>query len=115
MYMCTAHTMEENNTKQLGPRSDHTAGGLNHGRTCTWTAEHRLDGARGESVLPLHDELVAVAGNELDVHRLGPLHSAHSLLPSKLRVLCAIGHLEGRRGDEGEKEGGSERGGWERG
>ena len=29
--------------------------------------QHRLDGAAGEGVLPLHDELVPVAADQLDV------------------------------------------------
>ena len=31
------------------------------------TREHGLDGSAGQSVLPLHDELVAVAADQLDV------------------------------------------------
>ena len=47
----------------------------------TRPGEHGLDGAAGQSVVPLHDELVAVAGDEFDIHGLGPLAPPVHLLP----------------------------------
>ena len=44
--------------------------------------EHGLDGAAGQGVVPLHDELLAVAGDELDVHGVWPLTPSVNLLPS---------------------------------
>ena len=43
--------------------------------------EHGLDGAAGQGMVPLHDELLAVAGDELDVHGLWPLAPTVNLLP----------------------------------
>ena len=49
-----------------------------------------LDRSRGESVLPLDDELVAVAADELDVHGVRPLAAPAHLLP---RVHAAVHDL----------------------
>ena len=40
------------------------------------SAEHVPDGARGERVLPLHDELVVIGGAQLDVGGVRPLAAA---------------------------------------
>ena len=54
-----------------------------------WPGEHGLDGATGQGVVPPHDELVAVAGDEFDIHGLGPLASPVYLLPG---VHAAVHH-----------------------
>ena len=35
-------------------------------RELPWSRQHRFDGTTGQSIFPLDDELVAIAGDELD-------------------------------------------------
>lgn len=45
-------------------------------RELAGAGEHRLDCAGGQGMFPLHDKLVSVAGDQLDVHGLGALAAA---------------------------------------
>lgn len=55
-------------------------------------AEHGLDGARGEGVVALHDELVAVRRDEFHVHRLRSLAAAERGRAGPLPGVHGFGH-----------------------
>ncbi len=58
----------------------------------TGPAEHGFDGAGGEGVLALDDELVTVGADQLDVHGVGPLTAAVHFGRNRVRRQVALRH-----------------------
>ena len=55
-----------------------------------WSRQHSLDGARGEGVISLDDELMSVAADELDVLGVGALAPSELLLRAVHRSVRTI-------------------------
>merc|ERR550539_131983 len=51
-------------------------------RELAWTREHGLDGSAGQSVLSLHNELMAITGDELHKHGIRTLTASEDRLTS---------------------------------